>query len=343
MRVLSDEDVASLLSLSELLPVVETAFRKQRRGEVERPERPHFPVGIGLDGVDSGMDHDSGADDDRDGHDPTDPWGTGLAMPAYIHGDETYATKLVGVHPDNPARGLPTVHAQLVVTAAQTGVPLAVMAAERITNARTGCIGGLAARDLAVGDGAVTLGVLGAGAQARWQIRAIAATRGVEQLRVYSPNSREAFADERREEGFDAEAVATPAEAVADADVVVTATTSTEPVFPGDALADDALVIAVGAYTAEMREIDGTTMERADRVFADVPEEVAEIGDVAGNDVAPERLEPLADVFAGVQGRTREDGVIVVESVGTAVLDAATGDYLYERAESDGVGAGVTL
>ena len=77
MLVCADDDVAALLELEELLSVVADAFRRQGRGEVERPERPHFPIGTGVDGDES--------------------LGTGLTMPAYLHGDETYATKLVSV------------------------------------------------------------------------------------------------------------------------------------------------------------------------------------------------------------------------------------------------------
>ncbi|MFC6725891.1 ornithine cyclodeaminase family protein, partial [Halobium palmae] len=69
VRVLADDDVADLLSLPELLPEIERGFLKQGRGEVERPPRPHFPVGTGTPG-------------------------TALTMPAYVHGDPTYATKL---------------------------------------------------------------------------------------------------------------------------------------------------------------------------------------------------------------------------------------------------------
>lgn len=341
MRVLSADDVAELLSLSDLLPEIERAFLKQGRGEVERPERPHFPVGV---------EPDDDAAGDTTGATASDAAGTALTMPASIHGDRTYATKLASVHPDNPERGLPTVHAQLLVTESRTGVPLALFAAEAITNARTGCIGGLAARDLAVGDGPVSLAVLGAGAQARWQTRAIRETRGIDSLRVYSPNSRESFAAARRADGIDAAAVETAAEAVHDADVVVTATTSSEPVFPGDALAADALVIAVGAYTPEMRELDATTMARADRVIADVPEEVAEIGDIVGNDVSPDRLEPLSDTFERRSGSSESgrrpadgEGVIVVESVGSAVLDAAAGEYLYRRVDNETAGTEVSL
>ena len=352
MRVLTETDVADLVSLTDLLPVVERAFVRQGRGEVERPDRPHFPVGVGLDPDDAGVgtDHsaDSETDDTTEADDSTETadgsLGTGLAMPAYLHGDRTYATKLVGVHPGNAARGLPTVHAQLVVSDAATGAPVLLAAAERLTNARTGAIGGLAAR--ALGDGSATLGVIGAGTQARWQTRAIAETRGVADARVYSPTTehRETCAADLREEGVDARAVASPRAAVRDRDVVVTATTASEPVFPGDALAPGTLVIAVGAYTADTQELDRTTFERADRVFADVPGETADTGDVLATDTDPDRLRPLAAVFdpnRAAGGPT--DGITVVESVGTAVLDAAAGELLADRLADRAVGTGVSL
>lgn len=322
MRVLSDDDVAAVLELPDLLPVVEQAFIKQGRDEVERPPRPHFPVGTGLEG--------------------DEPLGTGLTMPAYVHGDDYYATKLASVHEGNADRGLPTVQAQIAVTDARTGESVAMLAGTRVTNARTGCIGGLAAKHLAPGVDAIDLGVVGAGTQARWQTRAIDAARGVDTVRVYSPSeSREACATDLREEGFDAEAVETASAAVRDADVVVTATTATEPVFPGDALSAGTLVIAVGAYTAEMRELDDETVARAAGLFADVPEEAAETGDFPAHDA--DALTPLSAVFEGDAGRESPEDIIVVASVGSAVLDAASASALFERARVENVGTELSL
>jgi alanine dehydrogenase len=319
IRVLSDDVVRSLLSLPDLLPEVERAFVKQGRGEVERPPRPHFSVG-------------------------TETPGTALTMPAYVHGDPTYATKLAAVHEANRERDLETVNAQLAVTDAETGLPLAYAAANTVTNARTGCIGGLAARDLSTGP--VRLGVFGAGAQARWQTRAVAAATDLDRVRVYSPSdSREACAADLREtlDGVDVAAVETPADAVDGATVVVTATTSERPVFEGADLEPGTLVVAVGAFTSEMRELDAETMRRAARAFADVPGEAAEVGDVADAGLGEADLRPLADVFEGRAGRTSDEEILVVESVGSAVLDAVTGQFLYERASDRDAGVVVTL
>lgn len=324
IRVLSGEDVDALLDLTEILDVVADAFERQGRGAVERPARPHYPVGEGLDGA-------------------TEPLGTGLAMPAYLHGARHHATKLADVHPGNAAAGRPTVHAQIALTDAATGEPAAYMDGTTVTNARTGCIGGLAARELA--NGPVTLAVIGAGTQARWQTRAIDAATDLESVRIYSPSDskRECAADLRAELDCEVGAAASAREAVAGSNVVVTATTSGEPVFPGDALEPGALVIAVGAYTAAMRELDAETLEGADRVFADVPEEVAEIGDVVESGLERGDLVPFPDVLSGATGRKDGRERIVVESVGSAVLDAAVGGHLFERAEAEEVGEEVPL
>ena len=323
VRVIADDDVDRLLDLDPLLGVVADAFRAQRAGAVERPDRPHFPLGRGLDPEDA----------DR-------ALGTGLAMPAYVHGAATYATKVASVHEENPERGLPTVHAQVLVADAATGEPRALLAGTRVTNARTGCIGGLAVSHLARTP--VTLATFGAGTQARWQTRAIATATDVDAVAVYSPS------DSRHECASDLDATVdaavraadSPADALDGANAVVTATTSTEPVFDAADCPDGAVVVAVGAYTPEMQELDAGTVARADRVYADVPEEAVETGDLAERRTVDD-VRPFADAFDA--RRVAPDELVVVKSVGSAVLDAATADWLLERAVDDDVGRDVPL
>ncbi|MFC7232295.1 ornithine cyclodeaminase family protein [Saliphagus sp. GCM10025308] len=320
--VLSEAAVEEALDLADLVDVVGDALVKQAAGDVERPDRPHFPVGSGLEG--------------------DEPLGTGIAMPAYVYGDDQYATKLVGVHEGNAERGLPTIHAQIVLTDARTGVPEAFMGGTTITNARTGCLGALAVRELA--PDAITLGVVGAGAQARWQTRAIETVAALEDVRIYSPSaSRDACAADLSDEGIPARAVDTPATAVDGADVVVTATTATEPVFPADALEPGALVVAVGAFTAEMQEVEPAVLEDAGVVFADVPSEVAETGDVLATSLGAEDLVALGELVADGYERRSPDEVVVVDSVGSATLDAAAGTTVYRRALERDAGTEVSL
>ena len=325
VRVLTSEDVASLLNIEDVLPVVEDALIAQSRGAVERPERPHYDFGVGLD-------------PDL----PNEPTGTGLCMPAYVHGNDYTATKLVAVCESNRDRGLPTIHAQIALTDARDGRPVAYMAGTHLTNVRTGCIGGLAAREFAP-DGPVTLAVIGAGTQARWQTRAIAATTDLKSVRVYSPSESrfDCASDLDDELACHVEAVSDSRSAVDGASVVLTATTATEPVFPGETLTDGTLVIAVGAYTPETRELDDVTIERADRIVADVPEEARETGDLrhhSGVDI----LEFGALLDNG-DGRRNPAERIVLASVGTAVLDAAVAEFVLRAAEGLGAGTEVSL
>ncbi|MFB6125082.1 MAG: ornithine cyclodeaminase family protein [Halanaeroarchaeum sp.] len=321
IRFLPSDDVQSVLSLAAVLEVVADAFASQKAGTVERPERPHFPVGRGLDETD-----------------PDEPMGTGLVMPAYVHGDPYFATKLVSVHDRNPERGLPTINAQVVLADAATGVPVAFLDGTYITAARTSAIGGLSARALT--DGAIDVGVVGAGTQARWQVRAIDAATEVRAIRFFDLDGDalgEAVDELDAELTAPVSAADSAADTVADVDVVVTATTSPEPVFPGDALAPGTVVVAIGAYTPEMQEVGPDTFERAARVFADVPAAVAQIGDVRGAGVGEDDLVPFADLLDGSVGRDPED-VVIVESVGSAVMDAATARYVYEAAADGDVG-----
>lgn len=328
IRVLSEGGVEELLDLDALLDVVEEAFVEQHCGNTERPDRPHFPVGTGL-----------AADA------PGGPLGTGLVMPAYIHGASYYATKLVGVFDGYADRGLPIVNAQVALTDAEAGLPAGYLAGTRLTNARTGCIGGLAARELATDRKAVRLGVIGAGTQARWQTRAIAAATDLEAVWVYSPSDSRYRCAEDLDSELDVpvEAAGSPREAIEGATVVVTATTATGPVVPGEALAPGTTVIAIGAYTDEMRELDGETVERAARVLADVPEEAIETGDLRESGLDASDLTSLGAVLDGARGREGSEEIVVIESVGTAVLDAAVGEHLYDLAKREGVGTTVSL
>lgn len=319
---LSGTDVESLIDLSDIADAVEEAQIKQDQGLVERPDRPHYPVGTGI--------RDDG------------PLGTGLVMPAYIHGSDYFATKLASIHEENPQNGLPTLHAQLVLADARTGVPVSFMNANHITNARTGCIGGLAARELATSP--IKLAIIGAGTQARWQARAVAALCDLTDVSIYSPSdSKYAAADDLSAAGIPTQATESVEAAVVDANVVITTTTSTTPVISAEALRGDTLVVGIGAFRQDMQELDSDIIEQADRVFADVPEEVIEIGDLTKTSLSEDQLIPFGEAFGESTNRVSEGETTVVESVGSAAFDVAAATRLYSLAETRGVGTEVDL
>lgn len=127
------------------------------------------------------------------------------------------------------------------------------------------------------------------------------------------------------------------------ADAVVTATTATEPVFPADALSSGALVVAVGAYTPEMQELPPEVVEGADAVIADVPAEVADTGDLRDTSLAADDLLAFGDVVATGYARSSPADPVVVDSVGSATLDAAAAATVYRAARRADVGTEVSL
>jgi alanine dehydrogenase len=234
---------------------------------------------------------------------------------------------------------------------ADSGAPLALLDGAQMNPYKTGAAGAVGTDALARDD-ASTLAILGSGPQARGQLRAIATVRDLDRVDVYSPtrDHREAFASRMNDEvTATVAAVASSAAAVEGADVVVTATDASEPVFDGDRLNPGTHVTAMGNYTPGKRELDHTTVERATYVLdlrarADV-DAAALMDAAAAGVVGPDHLHgDLGEVLVGdVPGRTSEDEVTVFDSGGTAVETVAAAHLLYERARDRGLGEPVSF
>jgi ornithine cyclodeaminase len=261
------------------------------------------------------------------------PGGELLMMPAT--GGQGTGVKLVTVTPGNPARGLPFIHAVYVLFAAGTFEPVAVLDGEALTALRTAAVSGLATRHLANPD-AARLVIFGAGVQAASHLEAMRAVRPIERVRIVSRTRTRAedLAGRARAAGVDAE-VAGP-ESVTDADLVCTCTTSSEPVFDGDRLADGVHVNAVGSYQPTARELDDRTMARARVVVETRDAALAEAGDVllplASGAIGPEHVvADLAEVVRGVPVRRSPDDVTVFKSVGVAFEDLVVARAAMDR------------
>ncbi|RDZ34544.1 MULTISPECIES: ornithine cyclodeaminase family protein [unclassified Haloferax] len=229
---------------------------------------------------------------------------------------------------------------------AESGEPLALLDGASMNPFKTGAAGGVAVDALARDD-ASTLALIGSGAQARGQLRAAAAVRDLDSVWVYSPTkeSRESFAGEM-DRTLDASvaAVASSAAAVEGADIVVTATTATDPVFDGDLLEPGTHVTAMGQYHPEKRELDETTIERAtyvpdlrERATMDAGSFLAavEAGVVDEDYIHAE----LGEVVAGVAaGREDREEITVFDSGGTGIETVAAAHMLYEKAREEGLG-----
>ncbi|KAB1188197.1 MULTISPECIES: ornithine cyclodeaminase family protein [Haloferax] len=229
---------------------------------------------------------------------------------------------------------------------AESGKPLALLDGASMNPFKTGAAGGVAVDVLARED-ASTVAVIGSGAQAKGQLRAIDAVRDLETVWVYSPTkaNREQFAGEM-DRVLDASvaAVASSAAAVEGADIVVTATTAAEPVFDGDLLEPGTHVTAMGQYHPKKRELDTTAIERAkyvpdlrERATMDAGSFLAalEAGVVDEDHIYAE----LGDIVAGaVPGREDDEEITVFDSGGTGIETVAAAYMLYEKARDEGLG-----
>ncbi|MFN7933570.1 MAG: ornithine cyclodeaminase family protein [Bryobacteraceae bacterium] len=243
-----------------------------------------------------------------------------FAMPAFLPNPPSLGTKLVTICPGNAALGKETHQATLVMLNAGTGEMAAVLEAAHLTAMRTAAVSALSLRALGRSD-SQRLCVLGSGAQARAHVEGFRKQRDWHWIRAWSPSATRLtrFAEECGiEKAPSAEAAAR------DADVIVLATSSAEPVLQAGWVAPGAHVISVGAPRPSEREMDPELLRKA-RVFVDSrASALAESGDIreSGAPVVAE----LGEVLAGTaKGRLRDDEITVFKSLGLAVEDVAAG------------------
>lgn len=274
--------------------------------------------------------------------------GVALFMPAYLPQDESLAIKIVSVFPQNPEQDLPTIHALVLALDAATGRPLALLEGGSLTAIRTGAGSGAATDVLARADSS-TVAIIGSGVQARTQLEAICCVRDIERVWVHSPNRQhaQAFADDMAGHNGVPHAVQVAEsadEAVREADIICTATTSHQPVFDGRRLRPGCHINAVGSFTPDMVEIDLETLKQA-RVVVDSREAVLEeAGELiqpirAGEFSEDEIHAELGEIILGTaEGRTAAEQITLFKSVGVAVQDAAAAAVAIRNAQADGLG-----
>lgn len=274
------------------------------------------------------------------------------AMPAWRGGpDAVFGVKIVGVFPGNLARGLDAHQGAVLLFSGQTGEPLAILNASTVTAIRTAAVSGVATRALARQD-AGDLALVGASVQAETHREAMACVRTLRRVRVASRNPERARALAQRQAprtSCPIEAVATVEEAVRGADLVVTATSSPEPVLRREWVSVGAHLNVIGASLPDRREVDGATMA-ASSLFVDRRESTQnEAGDylLALREGAIReghiRAE-LGEVLAGRHpGRTSRDEITLFKSLGLAVEDLAAASLAYRRACEAGAGQSVEL
>jgi ornithine cyclodeaminase/alanine dehydrogenase-like protein (mu-crystallin family) len=322
LLVLGGDDVKRLLPMDECVELMAVVIADLARGSVWQPLR--FVV-----------------------RPPEEPSLMGL-MPAHRSAPTaSYGLKVVCIFPSNPARGLDQHQGGVLLFDGETGALGAVVDASAVTATRTAAVSAVATRALARQD-ARRLAILGSGVQARSHLEAMGVGGSFDGARVWSrttEHARALAADARAP--FPVEVVETAEEAVRDADVVVTATSSHEPIVRREWLAPGAHVNAVGSSIPKARELDAETVAAA-ALFADARESMLnEAGDylfaVREAGIGPDHIRAeLGEVLIGSRDGRRSDAELTVfKSLGLAAEDLAAAEHVYARARAAGAGSAV--
>ena len=312
--VLSEHEVASLLTMRECIAVMEDALASLARGEVHQPLRTKVqpPGAPGLFGL----------------------------MPVWKGGQTPYfGLKEVCVFPGNPARGLDTHLGAVLLHSGETGELLAMVNAAAVTAIRTAAVSAVATNLLARDD-AQRLAILGSGVQARHHLEAIPLVRKISEIKVYSRSGLRNMPGATAAESAEG--------AVRGADIVVTATSSKEPVLRREWLSPGVHINAVGSSIPTARELDGATVAVAS-LFVDRREStVNESGDYLfalreGAISGPEHIRAeLGEILTGkADGRKSPGEITLFKSLGLAVEDLASAAFLFEKARTTGTGTWV--
>jgi ornithine cyclodeaminase/alanine dehydrogenase-like protein (mu-crystallin family) len=321
--ILTGADVRRLLDPTACLEAVEQAFRRHGQGLAGNPAVASVPVAGGGFHVKAGV--------------------------LDVGGGSYFVSKTNANFPENRvARDLPTIQGTLVIHDARSGAPLAVMDSIEITALRTAAATGVAARHLARHD-ATTLAIIGCGLQGERHARLLPLVRQITRAVVFDASvvaARRLASMIETDLRIPSAVASSPAEATREADICVTCTTSREFLLNASHVSAGAFVAGVGVDNEDKKELAPDLLARA-RVVVDVTGQCAAFGDLhhaidAGVMTPADVHAELGSVVAGVRpGRESGADIIVFDSTGMALQDAAAAAMVFERARAAGAGIAV--
>jgi ornithine cyclodeaminase len=303
VRIATLEQIAAALDEDAALAAVESAFRRLSAGEAQVAAVGH----LGF----------------------ADPPGDCHVKSAHMSGDDFFVIKVAASFYRNPARGLPSSNGFMAVVSARTGEILCLLHDRgHLTDQRTAMAGAIAARAI-VRPGSTTLGIVGAGTQARLQARIIARRLGLQTVLLWA-RSKDAATACALELG--AEAV-TLDQLCRRADLIVTTTPSTEPLVLSAMIDAGRRIVAVGADSPGKRELDVSLVARA-RVVVDSRAQCIDHGE-AGWAVRAGLVDPAALIELGALLTTpisfRDDEIVIADLTGVAIQDVAIAGSVWSR------------
>ncbi|ANU21369.1 ornithine cyclodeaminase [Planococcus plakortidis] len=327
MKIINEQQIQQNYKMSDAIGDVTALLHAKQQGKIDNPHRTvlDFP----------------------------ERQASALYMPSADTQEELAGVKVVTIFPDNPKQGKPTTQGVILLSDAKNGEHVAMMTASYLTRLRTGALSAIATDHLARKDSRV-LAVIGTGAMAFEQVLGVLEVRDIETILLFNRTEEKAMRFKEQLEAFGVQArieiAANAKQAVEAADIVACATRSTEPVFDGNDLKPGTHINGVGSYLPHMREMDETTIARADKIVADdlagVQEEAGELIHAADSGKwSFDRLHAeLAELVTGQsKGRETEDEITFFKCVGAAYFDLAVAKGVYRKAQDGKMGTDVEL
>jgi ornithine cyclodeaminase len=324
LLVLNQSEVEQLLPMSDCIGIMTEALTSLAKGEAYNPLRGVIrpPGAKGVLGM----------------------------MPSYKGGEKpAFGIKVISVFKGNPLIGKDAHQGIVLMLSGETGEPLAMMNASAVTEIRTAAVSGVATRLLARKD-AADLAIIGSGVQARSHLAAMASVRTVKRARVVSKNidnARKFVRNFQSRYSFPLEVVERVEDAVRGADIIVTATSSVEPILKREWISPGAHLNVVGSSIPTTREVDSATMA-ASSLFVDRRESTLnEAGDylfaMREGAIGPDHIRAeLGEILTGTKpGRTSKDEITLFKSLGLAIEDLASAEFVYRRAVESKLGTWV--
>jgi len=321
MILINEDDVLVHYSMKQCMSDVERAFKLSKTSKVDIPFRTIL-------------------------HHKNEGEHT-LYMPAYV-ADLGYASiKIASLFPGNVQHNIPMIQSVMILTETKTGKHLATISASALTVLRTGAIGGLGAKYLSRSDSKI-LGIVGCGAQSFGQVQAVMEVRDVKEIYLYNRTKQKALDLQEKinqtynDRQLNFYIVEDADEAVKEADIVVSSTSSNIPVFSGQYIKPGTHVNAIGSCAPEKQEYDVELLKKAGKVVVDTYEGAIE---EAGGLINPVRngewsmdniYGELADIILQEkEGRTSSDEITLLDSVGVGYLDTVCAASIYEIIKSN--------
>lgn len=324
VRILTRQDVMSVLNMRDCMAAVEKAFIELAEGTAVLPLR------IGI----------------------RPPDGLALYMPAYLQKMQALACKVVTVYKDNPTKHkLPTTIGKVLLQDPETGEVICIMDGGYLTAVRTGAASGVATSYLAREDKGQLAGIFGSGMQARMQLWAMKEARDLRGALVYdiSEQSAQTFCKEMSAMlDMEIRITAKPAE-ILDADIICAATSASDPIFSGKDVKPGTHINGIGSHSPGQRELDTDIVKRS--LFIGDSREACfgEAGDLLipiseGAITEDHYYADLGEIITSRKtGRQNREMITLFKSNGLAIQDVATARMVYEKASAAGVGAEIDI